>query len=120
MLKHYFESRPYVLRIIIPLTLLLFLSGSSLYYWKANSVMLTADGQTRRIFTSAPNIQEFLAKERIALGPSDFTVPPLETPIGHNTAVKLTRVTMETLVQISSGAPVVTWQTRNRENLRSA
>jgi len=120
MLKRYFDSKPHIFRIILPLTILLFLSGGSLYYWKSTSVMLTADGHTRRIFTSAHDIKEFLAKENIPLSPSDFTTPPTETPIGHNTAVKLTRVTMETIVQISSGTPVITWQTRNRENLRSA
>ncbi len=118
MLKRYFESRPHVIRIIIPLASLLFLSGGSLYYWKSTSVRLTADGQTRRIFTSAHDLKEFFEKERIALGPSDFTTPPLDTPISHNTAVKLTRVAIETELQISSGTPVVTWQTRDRQNLR--
>src|SRR5579871_3398091 len=118
MLKRYFASRPHILRIIVPLTVLLFLSGGSLYYWKATSVRLTADGQTRRIFTQAHDLKQFLEEQHIPLGPSDFTVPPLDTPIGHNTSVKLTRVTVETELQISSGTPVVKWQTRTRENLR--
>jgi 3D (Asp-Asp-Asp) domain-containing protein len=118
MLKRYFESRPYILRIILPLTLLLFLSGGSLYYWKSNSVRLTADGQTRRIFTKAHDVKEFLQEQRVALGPSDFTIPPPDTSIGYNTAVKLTRVTTTIEIQISSGTPVVRWQTRNRDNLR--
>ena len=120
MLKRYLDSKPHIFRIILPLTILLFLSGGSLVYWKSSSVLLTADGHTRRVFTSAHTIKEFLEKERITMNPSDFTVPPLDSPIGHNTAVKLTRVTMETVIQISSGTPVITWQTRNRENLRSA
>lgn len=108
------------IRIVLPLTLLMFLSGGSVYYWRSTSVRLTADGQTRRIFTKAYDLKGFLAEQRIALGPSDFTTPPLDTPIGHNTAVKLTRVTTEIQVRISSGTPVVMWQTRNRENLRRA
>jgi 3D (Asp-Asp-Asp) domain-containing protein len=118
MLKRYFDSRPHVIRIILPLTLLMFLSGGSLYYWKSTSVRLTADGQTRRIFTKAPDLKSFLAEQHISLGPSDFTVPPLDAPIGHNTAVKITRVTTEIEAQVSTGSPVVTWQTRTRENLR--
>jgi 3D (Asp-Asp-Asp) domain-containing protein len=118
MLKHYFESRPHILRIILPLTVLLFLSGGSLYYWKSTSVRLTADGQTRRLFTKAHNLKDFLAEQHIALGPSDFITPPPETPIGHNTAAKITRVTIATSIDISSGPTVVTWQNRNRDNLR--
>src|SRR5450755_1533161 len=98
MLKHYFESRPYILRIVLPLTVLLFLSGGSLYFWKSASVRLTADGHTRRLFTKAPNLKEFLQEQHIALGPSDFITPPPETPIGHNTAAKITRVTTEIFV----------------------
>lgn len=120
MLKRYFASRPHVVRIIIPLTVLLFLSGGSLYYWKSSSVRLTADGQTRRIFTSAKDIKGFLDEQKVALGPSDFITPPLNSPIGHNTAVKITRATTEIEIRISSSTPVITWQTRNRSNLRHA
>src|ERR1700694_3691025 len=101
MLKRYFDSRPHILRIILPLTALLFLSGGSLYYWKSTSVRLTADGKTRRIFTKAHTLKEFLDEQQIALGPSDFTTPPLETPMGHNTAAKITRVTTEIEVETS-------------------
>src|SRR5205807_3190782 len=118
MLKRYFESRPYILRIIVPLTLLLFLSGGSLYYWKGTSVRLTADGKTRRIFTTAHTLKEFLGEQHIALEPGDFTTPTLDTPIGHNTAAKITRVTIKIVRYISPGRAVVTWQTRNRDNLR--
>jgi len=98
----------------------MFLSGGSLYYWRSTSVRLTADGQTRRIFTSTTTLQGFFQEQHIVLGPSDFTTPPLDSPIGHNTAVKLTRVTTEIQIQISSGTPVVTWQMHTRDNLRSA
>jgi 3D (Asp-Asp-Asp) domain-containing protein len=118
MLKRYFESKPYLFRIILPLTVLLFLSGGSLFYWKSTSVRLIADGKTRRLFTKAHTLKDFLQEQHILLGPSDFVTPPLETPIGHNTAAKITRVTTEIFVNISSGPAVVTWQTRNRANLR--
>jgi 3D (Asp-Asp-Asp) domain-containing protein len=118
MLKRYFESRPHILRMIAPLTILLFLSGGSLYYWKSTSVRLTADGKTRRIFTMARTLKEFLDRERISLGPSDFMVPALDTPIGHNTAAKITRVTTQILIEVSTGPAVVQWQIRTRENLR--
>jgi len=94
------------------------LSGGSLYYWKASSVRLTADGKTRRIFTSAKDLNAFFLEQHMTLAPGDFVTPPPETPIGHNTAAKITRVTVETFVSISSGTAVVTWQTRTRENLR--
>jgi 3D (Asp-Asp-Asp) domain-containing protein len=112
------DLRRHPLRIVAPLTLLLFLSGGSLYYWRSTSVRLTADGQTRRIFTKAHDVAEFLKEQNITLGPKDFTAPDLGTPIGHKTAVKITRVTIETEVQISTSAPVTTWQNRTRENLR--
>ncbi len=118
MLKRYFDSKPHIFRIILPLTLLLFLSGGSLYYWKSTSVRLTADGKTRRIFTKAHDLKGFLEEQHIPLGPGDFAIPPLDTPIGHNTAAKITRVTTETFVNVSSGPAVVRWQTHNRANLR--
>ena len=112
------DWRRHPLRIILPLTLILFLSGGSLYYWRSTSVRLTADGKTRRIFTDAKDIRGFLKEQHILLGPSDFTTPPLETPIGHKTAVKITRVTVEISKEISVGKRVINWQTRTRQNLR--
>jgi len=88
------DFRRHPIRIVAPLTLLLFLSGGSLYYWRSSSVRLTADGQTRRIFTDAHDIAGFLKEQKIVLGPRDFTTPDLKTPIGHKTAVKITRVTV--------------------------
>jgi 3D (Asp-Asp-Asp) domain-containing protein len=110
-LKHPFH-------IIVPLTLLLFLSGGSVYYWRSTSVRLTADGQTRRIFTKAHDVAGFLKEQKIPLGSRDFTTPGLDAPIGHKTAVKITRVTVNIEVEDSTSAPVTTWQTRNRQNLR--
>lgn len=112
------RHRPH--RIILPLTLLLFLSGGSLYYWRANSVRLTSDGQTRRIFTQAHDVNSFLEEQNLALGPHDQVTPASDTPLGPKTAVKITRVTIQTAVEISTGTPVVTWQTRTRQNLRRA
>src|SRR5262249_38777978 len=104
--------------VVLPLAFLLFLSGGSLFYWRSTSVRLTADGQTRRIFTQAHRLDEFLKEQNLSLGPSDFITPPLDTPIGHNTAAKITRVTTEIEIQTSTGTPIVTWQTQNRTNLR--
>jgi 3D (Asp-Asp-Asp) domain-containing protein len=104
--------------IVAALTTIVFLSGGSIYYWNAKSVRLTHDGKTRRIFTSAPTIQEFLDREKIVLGPLDFVTPALQTPIGHNTAAKVTRVVHEDIVLTSTGPAVVTWHTRTRQNLR--
>lgn len=104
--------------VMFALTTIVFLSFGSLYYWHAKSVRLTYDGQTRRIFTQAPTLKEFLEAERIELGPDDYITPTLETPILHNTAAKITRVTREDIVDVSTGAATVTWQTRTRQNLR--
>ena len=112
------DFRRHPLRIILPLTLLLFLSGGSVYYWRSTSVRLSADGQTRRIFTDAHDIAGFLKEQKIVLSPLDFTTPGLDAPIGHKTAVKITRVTIDTEVEVSTSAPVTTWQTRTRQNLR--
>ncbi len=104
--------------IVGALATLLFLSAGSLYYWRANSVRLTADGKTRRIFTKAHTLREFLEEERIPLGPDDFTIPSLETRIDSKTAAKVTRVERRQVVEISTGTPIVRWQVRNRQNLR--
>jgi 3D (Asp-Asp-Asp) domain-containing protein len=79
---------------------------------------LTADGQTRRLFTKAPDLKAFLEEQHVALGPHDFATPAPDTPIGRNTAVKITRVTVDTEVEVSTGEPVTTWQMRTRQNLR--
>jgi len=105
-------------RFAIWLSILVFLSAGSVFYWRANSVRLTADGKTRRIFTKAHTLKEFLDQEHFTLGPSDFTTPGLDTPIASNTAAKITRVTHEILVEVSTSAAKVSWQTRNRQNLR--
>jgi 3D (Asp-Asp-Asp) domain-containing protein len=119
MMRNPFSDwRRHPLRIILPLTLLFFLSGGSVYYWHSNSVRLTADGKTRRIFTDARDVQAFLQEQKIVLGPKDFTTPDIQAPIGHKTAVKITRVTMDTEVQVSTSPPVTTWQNRTRDNLR--
>src|ERR1700690_695790 len=101
MLKTYFASRPHLFRIVLPLAVLLFLSGGSLYCWNSASVRLTADGRTRRVFTKAHDLREFIQEQHFYMGPSDFITPPPETPIGHNTAAKITRVTTETFIEIS-------------------
>ncbi len=104
--------------ITLALTALVFLSAGSVYYWHAKSVRLTYDGQTRRIFTQSPTLKEFLEESRITLGPHDFITPPLDTPIKHNTAAKITRVEHEDLVDISTVPATITWQVRTRQNLR--
>jgi 3D (Asp-Asp-Asp) domain-containing protein len=103
---------------VLLLTLLVFLSGGSFYYWKSTSIRITADGKTRRIFTKAHDLKGFLEEQHITLGPSDFITPQLDSPIGHHTAAKITRVTTDISVSVSTGPAVVTWQTRTRDNLR--
>jgi 3D (Asp-Asp-Asp) domain-containing protein len=63
-------------------------------------------------------LKEFLDEQHIALGPIDFTTPPLDTPIEHNTAAKITRVSIELIMESSTAVPVITWQNRTRQNLR--
>lgn len=104
--------------VALALTAFVFLSFGSLYYWRANSVRLTYDGQTRRIFTKAPTLKEFLSEQQIALDTDDFITPELDTPILYNTAAKITRVVREEVVEISTGTPKITWQTQTRQNLR--
>jgi len=108
------------IRIILPLTVLLFLAGGSLFYWRSSSVLLTADGRTRRIFTKASDIRHFIDEQHLAMGPNDFTTPPPDSLIVHNTAVKITRVTTDLIEEISKDPPIITWQNRNRQNLRDA
>src|ERR1051325_11790261 len=103
-------------RVMIPLTILVFLSAGSLYYWRSNSIRLTMDGHTRRIFTKAHTLREFFDEQHISLGPMDFATPPPDTPIGSKTAAKITRVTVETRTDTYTETPKVTWQNRTREN----
>lgn len=118
MIEFLNNLRQHPLRLVFPLMFLIFLAFGSVKYWRSGSVLFTADGHTRRIFTKAHTLKEFLAEQHIVLGPRDFTTPPVDSLIGHKTAVKLTRVTVDTWVEISTRTPVVTWQIRTRENLR--
>jgi 3D (Asp-Asp-Asp) domain-containing protein len=113
-------SRTKIFRIILPLTLLVFLSAGSLYYWRAPSVLFTSEGKTRRIFSKAKTIRDLLAEQHLKLGPDDFTTPPVSTPLSKNLAIKLTRVTIRFSTVTTQDPAVITWQNRTRENLRLA
>lgn len=104
--------------LILGMTLLVFLSGGSIFYWRAPSVLVTYDKKTRRIFTGAKTIAELLKRENISLGPDDFTTPPLTTPLTRNMAIKVTRVTIQMPTLSKKNPPVITWSDRTRQNLR--
>jgi 3D (Asp-Asp-Asp) domain-containing protein len=111
--------RHHPLRLVLPLSCLVFLSFGTARWWRAGSVWFTIDGQTRRIFPKTMGtVQEFLTEEQIVLGPKDFTTPAPTTLLTRNMAVKVTRVIERTVNVTGQTDPIVRWSQRTRNNLR--
>ncbi len=105
-------------RIVLPLTVLLFFSAGSLFFWRAPSVLVTYDGKTRRIFSKAVTVGDLLATENISLGPDDFVTPSSSTILARSMPIKITRVTFREEMVTKPLKPAITWQNRTRQNLR--
>ncbi|MFC0216138.1 ubiquitin-like domain-containing protein [Paenibacillus chartarius] len=61
----------------------------------AKPIRLTADGETKTVFTTGKTVQSALQELNIALGELDKVVPPLETGISEDASVQVIRVKKE-------------------------
>jgi uncharacterized protein YabE (DUF348 family)/3D (Asp-Asp-Asp) domain-containing protein len=61
----------------------------------AKPIRLTADGETRTVFTTGNTVESALQELNIPVGELDKVVPPLEASISDNAAVKIVRVRKE-------------------------
>ena len=68
---------------------------------RAFPVTLTADGATRTVRTVAGTVADLLEAEGIALGPLDYVVPELTTPLTPDLRVRVVRVREEVVVRRS-------------------
>lgn len=100
------------------LALMFLLSGGSLFLMRGTSALVTADGKTRRIVVHHGTVADLLKKAQLTLGPEDFTVPPLNTPVTRKMPVKIVRVTHGQEPKVVHLAPRIQWHIRTRSNLR--
>ncbi|MFA5975738.1 MAG: 3D domain-containing protein [Elusimicrobiota bacterium] len=106
--------------LIISAALVLFPFASGLYWWRTPSVILTADGSTRKIYTHQNTLADLLKEQKITLGKADLISPPLNTRLTRNMPVKITRVKTTLEKYVKNLPPTIRWQTRTRANLRRA
>jgi len=66
--------------------------GDSVEIWRAVPVLVTADGQTKNLFTTEKTVKEVLAAANIPLSEDDKITPALNTPISNKLDIKITRV----------------------------
>nr|WP_156158111.1 3D domain-containing protein [Paenibacillus sp. VKM B-2647] len=59
---------------------------------RAKPIRLTADGETKTVFTTGKTVESALQELNITLGELDKVVPPLEAGISDDAAVKIVRV----------------------------
>lgn len=78
-------------------------SGMRLLVRNAVGMKVSVDGRGRRVISSAPTVREMLNQAGIQLGPSDYSIPALDTvPVqeGLVTVVRVKRIVESRKVQI--------------------
>lgn len=71
-------------------------SGDRITIDKAKPVQLTADGETKTVYTTGKTVETALADLKIALGELDKVTPELTTEVADNAPIKVVRVKKET------------------------
>lgn len=106
--------------VVISCFLLVFgiLAVGGVSFWTRPTVLLTADGATRKIHPRAKTVAEALALEHITLGPEDLCVPPPSAPLVHNNDVHITRVVHRTETRRLAQPPKIYWRIHLKANLR--
>jgi 3D (Asp-Asp-Asp) domain-containing protein len=92
--------------------------GGSVQWLNRPTVLLTADGFTRKLHPKAATVGEALAKEHVTLGPEDICTPDPKTPLQRNTPVHITRVTHAKEIEFERGKPRIYWRVQLKANLR--
>lgn len=70
-------------------------NGSKIEITLAKPFQLTADGETRTVYTTETTVQGALSDQHITIGENDKVTPSLETTIASDISVKVVRVTKE-------------------------
>lgn len=104
--------------IVTGLTVIMFSSAGSLFYFRSPNVLLTVGGISRHVRPKASTVGQLLQEEKVVLAAEDFVSPPLETTLRRNMAVKVTRVVNRIETSEVTLPPQVRWSQRTRQNLR--
>ncbi|OPA73201.1 hypothetical protein BVG16_30105 [Paenibacillus selenitireducens] len=70
--------------------------GDSVEIWRAIPVLVTADGQTKTMFTTEKTVDKVIAAANIKLSDQDKVTPALDATISNNMDIKITRVETKT------------------------
>ncbi|WP_174551281.1 3D domain-containing protein [Paenibacillus tianmuensis] len=71
-------------------------SGDRIMIDKAQPLQLTADGETKTVYTTGKTVETALADLKITLGELDKVTPALTTEVADNAPIKVVRVKKET------------------------
>ncbi|RMF35830.1 MAG: DUF348 domain-containing protein [Chloroflexi bacterium] len=85
-------------------------AGTHIYLDLSVPVTIQVDGRQIRTRTHRKTVGEVLADLRITLQGLDYTVPPLDTPLGAGQTIRVVRVQEDVLVQQEPIPFETTWQ----------
>ncbi|OGR90309.1 MAG: hypothetical protein A2992_02995 [Elusimicrobia bacterium RIFCSPLOWO2_01_FULL_59_12] len=114
--REQFRRHPYADSAVLLVFITLALGG--VRWWGRPTVLLTADGITRKVPHKAKTVGEMIAAQKIILGPDDFSTPSPGTPLEGVTAVQVVRVTHRTEVRVKRQNPRIYTRVQLKANLR--
>ncbi|HUX76587.1 MAG TPA: ubiquitin-like domain-containing protein [Anaerolineae bacterium] len=85
-------------------------AGIHLYVDRSKPVTVQADGRTLRTRTHRERVDEVLADLGIVLTGEDYTVPPLDAPLGEEATIRVVRVSERFLIEQEPIPFESTWQ----------
>jgi len=85
-------------------------AGIHLYVDRSKPVTVQADGRTLRTRTHRERVDEVLADLGIVLTGEDYTVPPLDAPLGEEATIRVVRVGERFLIEQEPIPFESTWQ----------
>ena len=85
-------------------------AGAHIYVERSRPVTVQVDGRTIRTRTHRDRVGEVLADLGIVLTGQDYTIPPVDAPLGEETTVQVVRVSERFLIQQEPIPFEVVWQ----------
>jgi uncharacterized protein YabE (DUF348 family) len=85
-------------------------AGMHLYVDRSIPVTVQADGRTLRTRTHRERVDEVLADLGVVLTGEDYTVPPLDAPLGEEATIRVVRVSERFLIEQEPIPFESTWQ----------
>jgi len=114
---HYIHKHPWI-TVFEVVSVVLVLAGG-LRHWNSPVVILAIDGKTLTLHPrKIPTVRDLLQQQKIILKPMDLCYPPLDTPLGHQLSIKVTRVDKVIEKRITKETPMITELTHLKPNLR--